>query len=210
MEHPQAQNKEHANRNPDSVRQSRGFVFIIILAVLTILVLIGVVFVLLARLERTHSANYVDSVSARLLAKSGIETALIYMPQYELTDQGLPPTVYGIEFNDANQNGRYDPSEDTVVNIQRNDANVANNTPKGSAKNAILSPGSISDAVKVTVLPPNTSGSRSAAEENVVMAAAMLAPSLAFGHFDRVKMSSSPTKGVRTVAISRISGRFIC
>lgn len=65
----------------DHHRSSRGFVLIIVLAILSILALLGTTFVSLQSVERDISRNYLDATRANFTASSGIEYALVQLKQ---------------------------------------------------------------------------------------------------------------------------------
>ncbi|MBI4713249.1 MAG: hypothetical protein HY762_08135 [Planctomycetes bacterium] len=99
---------------------SGGVILIVVLGVLTVLVLIGLVFITVAGIERATSRNYADTVHAKFLARSGIEMAVTLLPDMEFIEQGLSPAIYGLEFDDANGNGRYDPATEKVNTVNNN------------------------------------------------------------------------------------------
>ncbi|MFA5793969.1 MAG: hypothetical protein WC980_02695 [Candidatus Brocadiia bacterium] len=90
----------------------KGVVFIVVLGILVLLVLLGVTFSLVARIDKTSSASYADRVRAKMIAQSGIETAIA---KIKATNAQFPPeAMYWGE--DANKNGKLDADEDQNKN----------------------------------------------------------------------------------------------
>jgi hypothetical protein len=61
---------------PGRTRNRRGATLLVSIAILTLLAVFSVAFVQLVNFERNASANYVDSVHARMLARAGIQRAI--------------------------------------------------------------------------------------------------------------------------------------
>ncbi|MFA5794064.1 MAG: LamG-like jellyroll fold domain-containing protein [Candidatus Brocadiia bacterium] len=114
------ENRSNAKQRPHP--NNKGIVFVIVLAALTGLVLLGLMSMMLTRMERVSAVNFAELTAARILARSGMETAIAYLPQYDLPDKGISPAVYGIEFTDKNNNGRYDPDKDEVISTHPSEA----------------------------------------------------------------------------------------
>ncbi|MFH1228587.1 MAG: hypothetical protein V1701_11890 [Planctomycetota bacterium] len=90
----------------------KGVVFIVVLGILVLLVLLGVTFSMIARMDSNSAASYADRVRAKIIAQSGIETAIAKL---KATPSQFPPdAVYWGE--DANRNGKLDTGEDQNKN----------------------------------------------------------------------------------------------
>ncbi|MFH1228665.1 MAG: LamG domain-containing protein [Planctomycetota bacterium] len=109
---------EHRNYTDCNSNQNKGFVLVVVLVTLASLLLLGVIFTMVARLERASAANYANLTAARILSRSGMETAIAYLSQ----NTDMLPAAYGIEFNDKNNNGRFDPAEDIIISRHSSDA----------------------------------------------------------------------------------------
>lgn len=96
----------------NAVNNKTGVVFIVVLGVLVLLVLLGVTFSLLSRLDVSSAASYADRIHAKMIAQSGIETA---MAKLKANTAQLPQeSIYYGE--DANKNGKLDADEDQNKN----------------------------------------------------------------------------------------------
>ncbi len=73
------------------MKATRGAALIVVLGTLAVLALTAVTFTTLAGVERSVSRNYLDHVRARLLAQSGVETALARL-RSDLDRGALPET----------------------------------------------------------------------------------------------------------------------
>ena len=92
----------------------KGVVFIVVLGVLVLLVLLGVTFSLLSRLDVSGARSYADRIHAKMIAQSGIETAMAKLKSN--TAQLSQESIYYGE--DANKNGKLDADEDQNKNGQ--------------------------------------------------------------------------------------------
>ena len=95
-----------------TIRSSnQAVVLIMVLAILTILLLLGITFAWITRVERTVSRNYVDLTQAKLYAQSGMHFAFVNLIA-QLEKEGLDDSFvyYG---EDLNADGQLDsPLED--------------------------------------------------------------------------------------------------
>ena len=96
--------------------QRKGVVLIVVLGVLTILSLLGVMFVRLAALERTSASASVDLLRARLSAHSGVERAIVQLKSLLAESLILDYTRWSYYGEDLNGNGKLDPGEDQNQN----------------------------------------------------------------------------------------------
>ena len=90
---------------------NQAVVLIMVLAILTILLLLGITFAWITRVERTVSRNYVDLTQAKLYAQSGMNFAFVNLIA-QLEKEGLDDSFvyYG---EDLNADGQLDsPLED--------------------------------------------------------------------------------------------------
>lgn len=82
-----------ARRLPE---RERGATLLISICILTLLFVFSMAFVRLVNFERTASANYTDSVRARMLARAGIERAIVEMQRIagrrHYSHPGMPTT----------------------------------------------------------------------------------------------------------------------
>jgi Tfp pilus assembly protein PilX len=90
----------------------KGVVFIVVLGVLVLLVLLGVTFSLLTRIEKSSSEAYMNQIRAKLIAQSGIETAIAQLRSN--TAQFPEDAIFWGE--DTNKNGKLDTGEDQNKN----------------------------------------------------------------------------------------------
>lgn len=105
-----------------------GVVLIMVLAVLTLLVILGWAFVNTARIERSVSRSYSDLVRARLVAISGIERAIGEMQKMGIyTDPSDAWVYYG---EDLNKNGELNLLEDINKNGQLDTASLPLDTAR--------------------------------------------------------------------------------
>ena len=73
------------------VRLRKGSVLIVALGVMTVLAVLGFVFLTTTRVERAISRNYVDMVRAKMYAQSGLDYAVGQIHRY-IQGTGTVPT----------------------------------------------------------------------------------------------------------------------
>ena len=70
------------------VAKNQGMVLLMVLAVLTLLCLLGLMFVLMANMERATARAYLDMVRAKMVAQSGVHAAMTNT-RVLLTEEGF-------------------------------------------------------------------------------------------------------------------------
>lgn len=100
-------------KQPRNKPTQAGVVLIMVLAVLTLLAIMGWAFIKTARIERSVSHSYADSVRARLVAQSGIERAVAELRKWASTKAYSPANeAWAYTGEDINKNGILDLGED--------------------------------------------------------------------------------------------------
>jgi hypothetical protein len=78
---------------PERLQRRRGATLLVSIAILTLLAVFAIAFVNLVSFERAASANYVDGVRARMIARAGIERAIAEMKEVAQARSYSDPTT---------------------------------------------------------------------------------------------------------------------
>jgi hypothetical protein len=95
--------------------KNKGVVLIVVLAVLTILSMIGIMLIRLSTIERTTSRAYSDLIQAKMLAESGVFHGLTNIRSF-LAEKGFKADEYFYYGEDLNTNNSLDTGEDLNKN----------------------------------------------------------------------------------------------